>query len=477
MIGAIEKRGAGSFSHALHGGELTMQHGSHLNRAIMCGLVSVILTCPTSGVLAVDGAFISDNFDCPGSDLLDAWEFVNPSGDNSTATRSGGALVINADTATAHAAFQAGNNAPAVLQAMANGNLVIEARFTSNFSANAEQTQGLVIQESQDRFLRFDVSRLGTDTILFASVVNVGGTSSPNRTEMNPPGLDLSEPVVLRVTRIDDNWVLEYKNGSDAGFTQFGAAFGHLFTVTRAGVLVQKSAGTAFSARIDYVAEVSPVADGGPDCNENGIPDGREIADGDALDCDGSAVLDACEAPDCNNNGVDDADDIASGFSEDCNVNGVPDDCDLAGETSSDANSNGVPDECEDCNNNGIPDELDVASGASADCNSNGVPDECDIAIGDSEDVNSNSVPDECEGCLGDADCDDGVWCNGQEVCQAGECVAGAPPCDGGTGETCNEESDRCEICTGGCAPVCMPTMAVMVLSLTTLRIGRRWRS
>jgi hypothetical protein len=51
---------------------------------------------------------------------------------------------------------------------------------------------------------------------------------------------------------------------------------------------------------------------------------------------------------DCNNNGIDDAQDIADGTSMDCNENGRPDECDIADGNSDDADGNGVPDECEE---------------------------------------------------------------------------------------------------------------------------------
>ena len=52
-------------------------------------------------------------------------------------------------------------------------------------------------------------------------------------------------------------------------------------------------------------------------------------------------------------------------------------------------------------------------------------------------------------GCTVDADCDDGAFCNGAEVCNAGTCEAGTPPsCDDGvscTVDTCNEGGDVCD--------------------------------
>ena len=46
--------------------------------------------------------------------------------------------------------------------------------------------------------------------------------------------------------------------------------------------------------------------------------------------------------------------------------------------------------------------------------------------------------------CTTSADCpDDGVFCNGTEVCQAGCCIAGTPPC--GTGQCCDEVANACQ--------------------------------
>ena len=48
----------------------------------------------------------------------------------------------------------------------------------------------------------------------------------------------------------------------------------------------------------------------------------------------------------------------------DCNNNGVLDSCDIADGASQDVNQDGIPDECvlNDCNANGIEDESDIES-------------------------------------------------------------------------------------------------------------------
>ncbi|MCH8148165.1 MAG: L-histidine N(alpha)-methyltransferase, partial [Planctomycetes bacterium] len=52
------------------------------------------------------------------------------------------------------------------------------------------------------------------------------------------------------------------------------------------------------------------------------------------------------EPPDCNENGMPDACDFADGTSQDCNGNGTPDECDIADGLSLDCQGDGIPDEC-----------------------------------------------------------------------------------------------------------------------------------
>jgi hypothetical protein len=56
---------------------------------------------------------------------------------------------------------------------------------------------------------------------------------------------------------------------------------------------------------------------------------------------------------------------------------------------------------------------------------------------------------DACVECLSDGDCDDGAFCNGAEACVAGACQAGTPvDCDDGVGctvDACNEGTDSCD--------------------------------
>ena len=66
----------------------------------------------------------------------------------------------------------------------------------------------------------------------------------------------------------------------------------------------------------------------------------------------------------------------------------------------------------------------------------------CDDAIPCTVD-SCNESTDTCDNTLNHAYCDDGLYCNGLEVCDAvSDCLAGTDPCPG---EICNETTDTCE--------------------------------
>lgn len=92
------------------------------------------------------------------------------------------------------------------------------------------------------------------------------------------------------------------------------------------------------------------------DCNNNGIADSTDIAEGTSVDCEPNDVPDECE-PDCNENGVADPCDLSSGTSADCNLNSVPDECEP------DCDGDGIPDDCEpipDADFDGVDDCFDA---------------------------------------------------------------------------------------------------------------------
>ncbi len=102
----------------------------------------------------------------------------------------------------------------------------------------------------------------------------------------------------------------------------------------------------------------------------------------------------------------------------------------------------------------GSPDDDDrgIDSGAAyfyhaltqPDCNNDGLSDFCALFTGLSNDADTNGLPDECV-CEIDAECDDGLFCNGAEFCENSACEMGSDPCE--PGEVCDETDDECVEC------------------------------
>ena len=169
--------------------------------------------------------------------------------------------------------------------------------------------------------------------------------------------------------------------------------FGADSTINVAALFQGRENSTSWQHTDDVFIAYDELLDG--DCDGNGVADRCDFAAGG--DANGNGVLDACEYTDCNENGINDPDDIADGTSDDCDGNAVPDECDIA-DGAADCNGDGTMDVCdlgEDCNGNSVPDACDIADGVDDDCDGNGRPDSCDIA--DGGDANGNGELDACE--------------------------------------------------------------------------------
>ena len=141
----------------------------------------------------------------------------------------------------------------------------------------------------------------------------------------------------------------------------------------------------------------------GPDRDDDGIPDENDNCPDDwnpkQADADGDTVGDACDnCPDT--------------FNPTQNDNGDED---------------SVGNACDNCPNTANPGQEDS--------DGDGIGDVCDDC-------------DACE-CQSDADCDDGLFCNGSEFCDLGSftCWAGTDPC--APGESCNETEGCINLCPG----------------------------
>ncbi|MHC4064781.1 MAG: hypothetical protein ACYSUI_09810, partial [Planctomycetota bacterium] len=114
---------------------------------------------------------------------------------------------------------------------------------------------------------------------------------------------------------------------------------------------------------------------------------------------------------------------------------------------------NETTDTCDNLANDGNCDDGLYCNGtetcdAVLDCQA-GTPIDCDDGVGCTGD-SCNETTDTCDNVANDANCDDGLYCNGAETCDAVlDCQAGTPvDCDDGVGctdDSCNETTDTCD--------------------------------
>jgi hypothetical protein len=101
-----------------------------------------------------------------------------------------------------------------------------------------------------------------------------------------------------------------------------------------------------------------------------------------------------------------------------------------------------------DCDNGLFCDGAETCNTSTGDCEV-GTPPTCDDGVGCTDD-SCNVTTDSCDNVPNDGSCDDGFFCTGIETCDAvNDCQPGtAPDCSDGVGctiDTCNEATDSCD--------------------------------
>ena len=114
----------------------------------------------------------------------------------------------------------------------------------------AVQEEGILVQQDNNNFLRFDVEHNGTSPVLFAAGVS-GSTAT---TYLNTPISSSGPPFWLRVQRTGDTWT-ESWSLDGTNFTT-GVTFNYPLNVTEVGPFVGNSSSAngvpALTASIDY---------------------------------------------------------------------------------------------------------------------------------------------------------------------------------------------------------------------------------
>ena len=244
----------------------------------------------------------SDDFNT--ASLEPIWSFVDPLNDTSAALQGLGTpdaqLRFDLPQGQSHNLWFDENWAPRVLQSANNTDLFLEAKFDSQVTLQY-QMQGIVVQESMDDLLRFEVFANGNGQVrVFAGHVTPTASTPLINFAIAPA------PSYLRVERVGDQWTMS--TSADGIAFAVAGTFSQAMTVTQVGVHagnhheIGTNVSPAFTALVDYFFNMDA-----PILNEDGPLDTEPpLADagpaqaahpGDVVTLDGTASVDDWTAP------------------------------------------------------------------------------------------------------------------------------------------------------------------------------------
>ena len=191
--------------------------------------------------------------------MASQWTYSDPVG-NSTMSLNGTQLLLSVPAGSNHDVWTGANTAPRLMQATDNTDFEVEVKFdtTVNFKF---QLQGIIIQQDNNNFLRFDFFNDGSNTnVFYAKFVN--GTA----TESDATSIGTGSPMYMKITRQGDVFTQAYKLGAGDWTTHKSIAYPGL-SVTQSGVFAgnvgnKPTNAPAFTSAIDYffntAAPISP---------------------------------------------------------------------------------------------------------------------------------------------------------------------------------------------------------------------------
>lgn len=161
------------------------------------------------------------------------WQFLDPVGDanpdkTSTLEFTGTHARITIPGGINHEMLPTGNLTSRLMQQTVNTDMQLEVKFDSPVSQRFQQ-QGLVIEQNEQNFLRFEVYSDGTAVHIY-SASYIGGTFK-RRVDTT---VNAFSAVRLRVTRTNDTWKFQY--ALDNGALIDAVTFKQALTATAVGV-------------------------------------------------------------------------------------------------------------------------------------------------------------------------------------------------------------------------------------------------
>jgi hypothetical protein len=188
------------------------------------------------------------------------WSFADPQLQAALALNGGytseARLSLSIPAGVSHDVWAGGNLAPRLMQWSSDNDFTILVKFDSPLNAKY-QRQGVVVEQGNGDFLRFDFFTNGVNTRAYAGFYYNGKINQ--RLNKSVGGLILA-PLYLRVERQGDVWTLSHSpNGQD--WTMVGS-FTQPLAVTRVGVFAGNAADAgetppAHTALVDFFAVAS----------------------------------------------------------------------------------------------------------------------------------------------------------------------------------------------------------------------------
>ena len=237
-----------------------MNHQTHKTVSWVSVIILALAFFCSNAVQAMP--FFSDDFNPATTEPNPTWRFYDPY--NTTGGNDPGESSLTLDGTNALISIPAGlthdlwvtpkNKAPRYLQDASDTNFGIEVKFETTPKAST-QSQGIIIQQDNDTFLRFDIF-YGGRTKLFIAYVD-GATKIIHKPVTGLQG----SPKYQQVIRSGDQWTFRYS--SDGVAWTNAVTFTQSLTVTEVGFF----AGTAgsnpdFISSVDYFMDVNdPIVD------------------------------------------------------------------------------------------------------------------------------------------------------------------------------------------------------------------------
>ncbi|MEM7236899.1 MAG: Ig-like domain-containing protein, partial [Pseudomonadota bacterium] len=178
--------------------------------------------------------------------LESIWTMEGPEGSIAELAIVGDERFLELTTADGeHDLWNTSTGATRLMQAANDEDMTLEVRFLSE-PAERFQMQGIVVEQDESNWLRFDVYSDGNVLRIFAAST-VEGASSARISSIIPSGAASH----LRVERDGDNWTLLIS--SDGVEWAAAGSFVHSLTVSKAGVFAGNIDGASgYTAQIDY---------------------------------------------------------------------------------------------------------------------------------------------------------------------------------------------------------------------------------